>query len=470
METVLERYGILERYLTSCGHPIMAPSEPAFCNLTFPELENLLNDVYDELARRRESDAAFLPVLLHLNQTRNQARQKLAKVDKASFLDLLSNVCGEYKKRILSEGITIENEKFSRNGTTLVKMDPQLNENKVAKMEFEITELKNMCEVYRKKYEIAAGDMQDLIQELKTERALTAELQSEITELKRLLKGIKLQKSAEIISNIDAELRELELESVPGESKPNNTLIQSNHQALYTDLIKLAETLYHDALVPNLPIVKIVRQFLVECKKFSDETERLELMGLLTPSELKTLAVVEKKLDSSLQSLLGSRRMRNLESGGDELVVNAKAVVRCIYEIFTLLDGATCTTDKVIAEILQAHITGVATSSEPLGWNSLVRLQQKQIDVVVKCTRILLLRTKLDSSTSAAVKNRLCRAAEIVSTETLSTLDVTEVDEVTYDSQTDKISKIDELRLTILGENVIDYKIITSMTQASYTD
>ncbi|KAJ1504430.1 hypothetical protein HMI56_001634, partial [Coelomomyces lativittatus] len=63
------------------------------------QFQELSTDVYDEMQRRMNNGAPFLPVQDELHPKRNQARQKLATLSKSRFTELVVDVFVELESR-----------------------------------------------------------------------------------------------------------------------------------------------------------------------------------------------------------------------------------------------------------------------------------------------------------------------------------------------------------------------------------
>jgi hypothetical protein len=95
------KFKLMADYLASIGYDRRScETDIKFKALNAQEFDSLLIDITDELKRRMDSEMPFLPILLHYHRSRNQARQKLAKIDSETFHDLLCNLCNELEERI----------------------------------------------------------------------------------------------------------------------------------------------------------------------------------------------------------------------------------------------------------------------------------------------------------------------------------------------------------------------------------
>ena len=466
----LERFKFLVEHLENSGNSVHHLPDSPFCNLSQPDLENLLNDLYDELRRRQDSQLLFLPILLHLHQSRNQARQKLAKIDQESFIELIANVCGEFENRNNSKSHAKLNQDFDTSAHKYGVKTRSAENNKLSS-EHKSADLET--EYWKKKYEEIRAENDAIRKEkaLISQTLLTCEKQNsilvkEVASLKlKLIEANNNQQVKETNANVDNG-PVLDLVESSKDTQMNSLQVKfENYEEMQEKFLALASELENDAAIPNKPILALVRGLVQECKRFSDETDKWESMGLVTAEELKILAKVEKKLDHSLQSLLSSPRIRIFNKDCGPFCEDVQTICQCIKRIVGLLDRLSSISDSDITSTLSSNIKTADASSEPLDWNALVLLQQKQIDKIIKFCRILLLRPDASVEYIAELKSKLCEAVELLITESTSTVDVTELDEETFEAQTSKISEIANTKEEIENTKHFDTDTVIKLTK-----
>ena len=116
-------YAILKRHLTENNIlPKRSPTKTKLNKLQKSQFTELLNDVTDEITRRKAQEQPFLPIIETYHPKRNQARQKLATLADKRFADLVCDLFSEVQVRS-SRDVLADSKKNSQSSLAFSSLD-----------------------------------------------------------------------------------------------------------------------------------------------------------------------------------------------------------------------------------------------------------------------------------------------------------------------------------------------------------